>query len=136
MNYGGLIIPMMIEMVNFFQQRCAETSTLGELATILTDKSQWPKAHDLFGRIRQKSHDANRNAIEGLMAQYRFEVMCAKTLYNLSGRPAPFDQDSPFFVVPNAIALARCLGVKDLGEISDKLSTQPVGVDNGATRRV
>lgn len=37
----------------------------------------------------------------------------AKTLYNLSGEPAPFDRDVPFKVVPNAFVLARRLKVSD-----------------------
>ena len=40
-------------------------------------------------------------------AQFCFEEACAKTLYNLTGRPAPFDTDSPFWIVPNAIVTAR-----------------------------
>ena len=50
---------------------------------------------------------------KSLEAQYIFEEVCAKTLYNLANAAAPFDADSPYWIVPNAIALARLLNIDD-----------------------
>jgi len=55
------------------------------------------------------------------MAQHAFEEICAKTLYNLTREPAPFDPDSPFWVLPLAVGLGFRLGVTDPGEISPLL---------------
>jgi len=50
---------------------------------------------------------------EFLEIQYSFEEVCAKTLYNLSHEPAPFDSDVPFRVVPSAFQLGRRLNIED-----------------------
>ena len=76
------------------------------------DHSRWSKAHGLFDRIRRKTLVAERAGDQTLTAQYLFEEICAKTLYNLSGSSAPFDADSPYWIVPNAFALARRIGVE------------------------
>jgi hypothetical protein len=80
--------------------------------------SQWTKGHDLFDRIRRKTLVAERNADARGLAQYLFEEVCAKTLYNLAGASAPFDPDSPYWIVPNAFALARRLGFPDSDVVS------------------
>lgn len=71
------------------------------------DPKSWRLAHDLFQRIRRKSLETERHRDEKLDAQYGFEEACAKTLYNMSQMPAPFDADSPYWIVPNALAAAR-----------------------------
>jgi hypothetical protein len=47
------------------------------------------------------------------MVQYSFEDICAKTLFNLANTDAPFDSDSPYFVIPFALDLARAVGIED-----------------------
>jgi hypothetical protein len=47
-----------------------------------------------------------------LEAQYLFEEVCAQTLYNMSGEPAPFDADSPYWIVPNALHAAKKMGIE------------------------
>lgn len=62
--------------------------------------------------------------------QYGFEEICAKTLYNMSGHvpggewPYPFDDDSPFWVVPLAVGFARALGVADPYSVSSLLRAE------------
>ncbi|WP_245482460.1 MULTISPECIES: hypothetical protein [unclassified Mesorhizobium] len=48
------------------------------------------------------------------LAQYMFEEVCAKALFNLTHSNAPFDADSPYWIVPNALALARVLGLDSM----------------------
>jgi hypothetical protein len=55
------------------------------------------------------------------LAQYHFEEICAKTLYNMANEPAPFDPDAPFWVLPLALKLGQMLGITDVGEISPLL---------------
>ena len=85
------------------------------------DRSQWRKGHDLFDRIRAKTLRADKTNDLMLQYQYSFEEICAKTLYNLSGFPAPFDDDSPFWVIPLAVGFARSLGVDDPCAVSSLL---------------
>ena len=100
-------------LIETFAARTTDRTTLDELYHMIEDRSTWHKAHDLFQRIRLKNLDAGRRVEPQLEAQYCFEEVCAKTLYNLSGRPAPFDADSPYWIVPNALAAARQLGIDE-----------------------
>ena len=43
------------EMVQFFLPRCADQSTLRELADMAPDDQKWRYAHALFSRIRDKA---------------------------------------------------------------------------------
>jgi len=115
------------EMVRFFLPRCADQATLRELDDMSSDDRTWRYAHDLFGRIRDKTLCAD-DAGDGLLQhQYCFEEICAKTLYNMSGHvagrefPHPFDDDAPFWVLPRAVEFARALGVPDPCGISSLL---------------
>ena len=112
MNYGGDIIRGIRELCEFFATRCEDRATLDELAQAATDRSRWQKGRHLFEFARNKTVKKSRGSTK-LEAQYLFEEICGKTLYNLSGQSAPFDADSPYWVVPNALKLARQLGVEE-----------------------
>ncbi len=112
MNYGGGIIGGIQELCELFASRCKDRATLDALKQVASERSRWHEGRALFHIARDKflkqaGHDAT------LQAQFRFEEICGKTLYNLTGRPAPFDADSPYWVVPNALKLARELGISD-----------------------
>lgn len=101
-------------MIEVFAVRARDRSTLDELYRMLGDAKSWPKGHDLFDRIRTKTLAAEERGDELADCQYAFEEACAKTLYNLSGEPMPFDADSPYWIVPNALSWARRLGINAL----------------------
>jgi len=105
------MVDAMKRLVEMFAARTTDRSTLDELQRMLADRDTWHEAHELFQRIRSKNLDAGRRGDARLAAQYSFEEACAKTLYNVTGRPAPFDADSPYWVVPNALATAQHLGI-------------------------
>lgn len=75
------------------------------------EKHRWPKAHGLFQTIRDRTLAAERRNDQPKLCQYLFEEVVAKTLYNLSRSSAPFDPDSPYWVIKNALRLARELHV-------------------------
>lgn len=113
MSHGGRIIGDMEKLIGLFASRCADRETLDELLGMTSDRGQWTKAHALFDRIRRKTLRAEREGDRRLAAQYLFEEVCAKTIFNLSYPKAPFDADSPYWIVPTAFALARHLGIVD-----------------------
>ena len=86
----------MSRLVAFFAPHCSERSTLDELGQMIINHKQWSRGHDLFDRIRHKRLVAHRNGDHTKAAQYLFEEICAKTLYNLTHPSAPFDPDSPY----------------------------------------
>lgn len=113
MNYGGAILDDMARLLELFQPYCADRTTLDWLRDAVEHRGQWTKAHGIFQQIRDKTLKAEKSGNRKLTTQYLFEEVCAKTLYNLSRSPAPFDPDSPYWVVPNALAWARCVGLAD-----------------------
>jgi hypothetical protein len=113
MNQGGQILPSLQGLIDLFLDRCSEKSTLQELQQLLKNDDRWIEAHALFNRIRDKTLKVERRKDRLLAIQYSFEEICAKTLFNLSDTNAPFDPDSPYFVIPFAIHLARALQMKD-----------------------
>ena len=86
---------------------------MGEINALIENRAK-RSGHDLFDRIRKKTLAAERGREERLIAQYQFEEACAKTLYNLSGQPAPFDPDVPFRIVPSAFVFARTMDIPDV----------------------
>jgi hypothetical protein len=113
MNYGGRIVADMGRLVALFRPLCPEHGTFDDLARMIADPKTWSKGHDLFDRIRAKTLSTERQENEKLEVQYLFEEVCAKTLYNLVYPSDPFDADSPYWIVPNAFALARALELVD-----------------------
>jgi hypothetical protein len=114
---GGItIIDGMRNLLLIFAAKSPDRSTLDELHQMAGDRGSWIHAHDLFQRIRVKSLEPVRQRDAKLQIQYAFEEACAKTLYNLPRNPAPFDPDSPYWIVPNALVTARHFGI-DADEI-------------------
>lgn len=113
MNRCGQIIPSLLGLIDLFLLNCPEKTTLEQLRRLLLDSDRWVEAHGLFDRIRRKTLEADRSKDPLLQVQYSFEEICAKTLFNLANTDAPFDSDSPYFVIPLALDLSRALGIED-----------------------
>jgi hypothetical protein len=112
-NYGGKVLKDMEELIRLLAPHCNDRTTIDALGRMVADHRTWPKTHGLFTQIRTKSLVAERSGDRKLESQYLFEEVCAKTLYNLSMSSAPFDPDSPYWIIPNALAFARYVGVTD-----------------------
>ena len=125
MRYGlcmnGDIIAAILAPLTLFEGRCEDKETLRKLITLANDRSRRKHAHALFDEIRHKTLAAERRHDQLAVAQYAFEEICAKTLYNITREPAPFDPDSPFWVLPRALKLGRMLGITDADVISPLL---------------
>jgi hypothetical protein len=106
-------LDQMKRLVETFAPYAQDRGTLDELHRMISDQRSWHMAHDLFNRIRRKGLAAVRNNDARAARQYSFEEICAKTLFNLTNTEAPFDPDSPYWVVPFALRLGRCIGIPD-----------------------
>jgi hypothetical protein len=113
MNRDGRIVSDVKKLIGLLSSHCEDRATLDALYAMVTERSSWSKAHSLFDKIRQKTLHAERNADPRLLTQYNFEEICAKTLFNLSMSQAPFDADSPYWIIPRALAFARHVGISD-----------------------
>jgi hypothetical protein len=113
MRLGTPILDAMKKLIGLFAKHSADRATLDELERMIDDRNSWRKAHDLFQRIRHKTLAASKRGDARLGAQFAFEEACAKTLYNLAQQPAPFDADSPYWIVPHALTVARHYKIPD-----------------------
>src|SRR5262245_13694417 len=116
------------QLIELFAGHSSEPSTLMELhGMTLYGRESWCAARDLSWRVRKKSILAHSQGLHLLVAQYRFEEMCAKTLSNFSDDPGSFDLDSPYYIVTSALCLARCLGldVMEVVKIVAPLAAEP-----------
>jgi len=75
------------------------------------EKHRWVKAHGLHSTIRDRTVKAINNSNQIREAQYCFEEAIAKTLFNLTRSEAPFDPDSPYWIIKNALKLAKLLNL-------------------------
>jgi hypothetical protein len=108
MRLGGItLLDAMKRLIGLFAARSPDRSTLDELHSMIDDRGSWKQAHGLFQRIRHKTLEAAQRRDAKLEAQFGFEEACAKTLYNLCQQPAPFDPDSPYWIIPDALVTAR-----------------------------
>ncbi|NYJ13383.1 hypothetical protein GGI64_004467 [Rhizobium leguminosarum] len=114
------MIPQTRRLLQFFEPYCGDTETIQRLLEMVDDRGSWSRAHNLFQHIRHKTLRAEKTFDHTARAQYLFEEVCAKSLYNLSRGPAPFDVDAPFWIVPNALSLAKQLNL-DPVEVVDVL---------------
>jgi hypothetical protein len=103
----------MKKLIEVFAARSYDRSTLDELHAMVGDRHTWDMAHGLFHRIREKTLAAEKRGDKCAECQYLFEEACAKTLSKLTGRPGGFDPDSPYWIVPNALSLARHMGIDE-----------------------
>lgn len=106
------MIPQIRELLEVIASGVSDRETIEELLRVIGNRQRWKEAHDLFSRIRAKTLRADASGDRKLIAQYCFEEICAKSIYNESDGSAPFDSDSPFWVVPLALYAARELGIE------------------------
>ena len=83
------------------------------MAEIASDGERWPEAHDVFERIRARTLKAINKKDYVRECQYLFEEICLKSLFNETATDAPFDSDSPHWIIKNALCLARSLGIPE-----------------------
>jgi len=112
------------------EPHCTERTTFDRLLKLIDDESQWGQCHQLFCEIRTKTLIADQKGNTRLSTQYSLEEIIAKTLYNFEcpiegvqysqERPAPFDSDVAYWIVPNALSFAVVHGV-DLRLLLDAL---------------
>ena len=108
-----LIIDQVDQLLVLFRSHCADTETLDELRMLLHEPRDWVKAHYLSTRIRTKAIQAVKQGdLKGEM-QFSFEETCAKTLHNLSESKKPFEHDTPYWIIPLALKLAKVLEIDE-----------------------
>jgi hypothetical protein len=85
------------------------------VSTAARHPSRWRDGHDLFDRVRDltliEEKSRTSNVYRALL--YVAEI-AAKTVYNASGEPAPFDNDSPWWIAQCALDFVNAVGTADV----------------------
>jgi hypothetical protein len=125
-------VHVVIAIRKFAELLKSKTSDYGTLDVIIAythDRGRWQKAHGLFDQVRAKTIKASSRGDTKMEAQYRFEEACVKTLYNLGGFSAPFDSDSPYWILPRALCAAEHFGI-DRDTVLASIEAEPDAAGN------
>ena len=75
------------------------------------EQHRWHEAQDILTILREKNLKAINQQNKVKEAQYCFEEVVAQTLFNLTRPSSPFDPDAPYWVIKNALSLAKALKI-------------------------
>jgi hypothetical protein len=107
------MIEDILRLLRLFADRVPDAESNGWVVEVASDEDRWHEAHSYFDKIRHRNLEAISDKDAVRQAQYCFEEICLKSIWNETDTDAPFDSDSPYWVVPSAVKLARALGIVD-----------------------
>ncbi|GAA5445469.1 hypothetical protein Misp06_03672 [Microbulbifer sp. NBRC 101763] len=94
-------------LLNYFEDSVPDRESNRLLWKFCDEKHRWVKAHGLHSTIRDRTVKAEKQNDRVRLSQYLFEEAVAKMLWNLTRPSTPFDPDSPYWVIKNALILAK-----------------------------
>ena len=100
-----------VALLRLFDAHALDRETHGWVSALASDQSKWPDAHRVFEQVRGRTLAAIKAKDVRREAQYMFEEICLKSLYNETAARDLFDSDSPHWIIKCAIDLARQVGV-------------------------
>jgi hypothetical protein len=100
-----------VALLRLFEGHVPDRETYSWVVALAASPSEWPDAHRVFDRVRHRTLAAIEAGDRLREAQYMFEEICLKCLYNMTPAQDPFDSDSPHWIIKCAIGLARRVGV-------------------------
>ena len=98
-------------LLDYFEEKVPDKESNRLVRKFCDEKYRWIKAHGLHSTIRDRTLKAVRLEDTKKLSQYLFEESIAKMLWNLTKPGAPFDPDSPYWVIKNALCLAKTLEI-------------------------
>ena len=106
-----MIIAEIKALLDLFENKVPDNESNRLVRRFCNEKQKWIKAHGLHSTISDRNLKAIKQGNKAKECQYCFEEVIAKTLFNLTRSSAPFDPDSPYWVIKNALILAKEVGV-------------------------
>lgn len=85
---------------------------------LVADPNRWSAGHAVFNEVRRRYLVAGDRHDHRSGWQYAFEESCCQAVYNATQPMDPFDPSSAFFVVAQALTVAKLSGVA-LDRIAD-----------------
>jgi hypothetical protein len=101
---GGYIVGLL----NVLAGRVPDAESHTHIAELAANPNRWSAGHAVFDEIRARLLVATKRGEHTRSAQYAFEESCCQAMYNATDPPDP---SSAFYVVPEALGLARLAGV-------------------------
>jgi hypothetical protein len=100
-----------VGLLGLFRGRVPDAESSARVLELATDPDHWSAGHKVFDEVRRRTLAAIKAQDHERCAQYGFEELCCKALYNAAGPADPFDPSSPFSVAGAALRLAHRVGV-------------------------
>lgn len=111
MGYEARMQADILALLELFRGRVPDPETHAWAIDMAADREKWGSGHDLFDRVRTRNLKAIRSRDHVREYQHCFEEVCLQSLYNETCPSDPFDSCSPYWVIKNALVLARSIGV-------------------------
>jgi len=105
------MIEKIVRFSNLFLESTEDPEELQKLISVAKDRQRWIKAHAYFDEVRRKNLKAIENKQIKLESLYSYIEICYKALFNLTYPSAPFDLDSPYFIIPTALKYCDTAGI-------------------------
>ena len=99
------------EILRVFAGRMPDAESHACVIELVSTPARWSAGHVVFDEVRRRLLAAAQVQDTTREWQYHFEESCCQAAYNASDPDDPFDPGSAFFIFPQAIGLARCIGV-------------------------
>ena len=111
-------------LLRLFTERVPDTQSNARVLELAITPQSWSAGHAVFGAVRDRLLEATDAKDRVREAQYSFEELCCKALYNATSARDSFDPSSPFSVGGAAVRLARAVGVP-VEAVADILASEP-----------
>ena len=103
-----------LAMLDLCRACCPPIAAVDVVMTIGSNAGRWREAHRAFQDVRGLTLLEERKPTNRAYGSLLFVAEnTAKTIFNASGEPAPFDEDAPWWLASNVLHLART--VRDSG---------------------
>lgn len=97
-------------LLHYFQDKVPDKESNRYAQKFANETDRWSSANNLLESVQKLRIAAMKVGNKEKECQYAFEEACAKTLYNITGPDNPYDPDSPYWVIKNALILTKVLG--------------------------
>ena len=98
------------ELLLYLQDKVPDKESNRYAQKFVNETDRWSSANNLLESVQKLRIAAMKVGDKEKECQYAFEEACAKTLYNITGPDNPYDPDSPYWVIKNALILTKVIG--------------------------
>lgn len=100
-----------VRLLHLFDGRMPDPESHAHVLELASTPERWSAAHAVFNELRQRLLAASKSNDESRERQYCFEESCCQAIYNATVPPDPFDPSSAFFVMAEALDMAKAFGI-------------------------